>query len=871
MPDARDRSRPLLLVVATVHLDSQWRWTIQQTIREFLPRTLRENFALFDSHPHYQLSFEGAFRYMLVREYYPREFEELKRWVAKGRWHPVGGMLDAPDVNVTSPESILRHILYGNRFFARELGRASRDVFLPDCFGFSQALPTIAAHCGLESFSSSKLVKWKTPSTIPFEIARWRGPGGGELVAAIQPGGYGEGIDEDLSRSPRWMERLGERAAVRLGMRYVGTGDRGGSPDRESLDRLEALVESDGPIRVRCGAADTLTSELTDDELERLPTYDGELLLPTHGTGCWTAQAALKRWNRKNELLGDSAERAALIADWLGAIDYPRQRLGEAWLRFLWHQMHDDLTGTSIPAAYRFTWNDEAVAANLFAGVLTDSISAIASELDTDSAGTPLVVFNPSSHRRRDVVEAILEAAEMPPLPVAVRDPAGRDVPMPDRIPGRRPVPTPLPRRRRAGITERLRGSGAPRGRVANQGPISRLATTGSRTIAIESRSIDEGNISSLFDKRLERQLLARPLAFELLRNRSMRWPAWEIRPSTVLDRSRSVQLGGPATVRVVESGPVRATLEIERRALGSHFRHFIRLAAGTAGQRVEIDTQVDWSTRGRLLKASFPLAVENPEATYDTGLGTIRRGNNQRERYEVPAQQWASLTDSADEIGVAILNDCKYGWDKPADNELRLSLIHSPSSLRKFPHQRTQDHGRHTFTLALCGHRGAGERHLVSQQADSLNRPLTAFVAPASRRTARAHVLSPRDQRARTHRSGAQEGRGRRHWVVRLRETAGRPVKNARLTPRASLLEADEISGCEEDPRPAAIVGDALVFDSPPDGLMTFALRVAPPTRAAARPERFELDLPWNHRASSFHDADEPDQFRWPGAQSSR
>ena len=197
---ASDR-RPRLLVVATVHLDTQWRWTIQDTIRDFLPRTLSENFALFDSHPHYVLGFEGAFRYMLAEEYYPEAFEELERRCREGRWRPAGGMLDAPDVNIVAPESLIRHILYGNGYFAERLGERCRDVFLPDCFGFGRALPSVAAHCGLESVSTSKLIKWKAPDEIPFDIGRWRGPDGAEVLAVLRPGGYGEGLDENLATS----------------------------------------------------------------------------------------------------------------------------------------------------------------------------------------------------------------------------------------------------------------------------------------------------------------------------------------------------------------------------------------------------------------------------------------------------------------------------------------------------------------------------------------------------------------------------------------------------------------------------------------------------------------------------------------------
>ncbi|MDX1644498.1 MAG: alpha-mannosidase, partial [Thermoanaerobaculia bacterium] len=431
-PERAD-ARPLLIVAPTVHLDTQWRWTVQETIGEFLPRTLSENFALFRRHPDYVLGFEGAFRYMLTEEYYPQAFEELVEWCRRRRWRPAGGMLDAPDVNVVAPESLIRHILYGNGYFAERLGERCRDLFLPDCFGFGWALPSVAAHCGLESISTSKLIKWKSPDEIPLDVGRWRGPDGAEIVAVLQPGGYGEGLDENLARSDDWRRRLeatGSQCGVAVGVRYMGVGDRGGAPDAESIARLEESLETEGAIDVRCAPAAEILDHLTPQARRRLPLHDDEILLPTHGTGCWTSQAALKRWNRRNELLAGAAERAAVIADWLGGMPYPDRRLELGWRQFLWHQMHDDLTGTSIPAAYRFTWNDEAVAANLFAGVLTDAVGVVADALDTRTKGLPLVVYNPLGCRRRDIVEIALPASMLPAEHLAVLDPDDARLPL---------------------------------------------------------------------------------------------------------------------------------------------------------------------------------------------------------------------------------------------------------------------------------------------------------------------------------------------------------------------------------------------------------------------------------------------------------
>ena len=138
-------TKPRLYLVATSHLDTQWRWTIQTTIRHFLRRTLLDNFERMRSSPGYVLSFEGAFRYQLAEEYYPKEFQELLRLVREKRWRPAGAMLDAPDTILPSPESLIRHILYGNGYFEAKLGCRCVDLFLPDCFGFPWSLPTVGS------------------------------------------------------------------------------------------------------------------------------------------------------------------------------------------------------------------------------------------------------------------------------------------------------------------------------------------------------------------------------------------------------------------------------------------------------------------------------------------------------------------------------------------------------------------------------------------------------------------------------------------------------------------------------------------------------------------------------------------------------
>src|SRR5206468_2378319 len=183
---------------------------------------------------------------------------------------------------------------------------------------------------------------------------------------------------------------------------YYGVGDTGGAPDEESVGWLEKSLAGAGPLRVLSAPSDRMYQDLTAGQIARLPRYRGELLMTRHGTGCYTSQAAMKRWNRMNERLAAAAEGASVVADWLGGAVYPGQKLTDAWIRFLWHNHHDDVTGTCTPLAYPFSWNDEILAMNGFSAALADAAGSVARALDTRGAagGVPIVVFNPLSFER---------------------------------------------------------------------------------------------------------------------------------------------------------------------------------------------------------------------------------------------------------------------------------------------------------------------------------------------------------------------------------------------------------------------------------------------------------------------------------------
>jgi len=146
-----------LYVVPYAHLDTEWRWEYPTVIGEYLSRTMRDNFALFEKYPHYIFNFSGANRYRFMKEYYPADYQKIQKYAAAGRWFVAGSSMEENDVNNPSAESIIRQILYGKEFFRRDFGRTSAEYMLPDCFGFPASLPSILSHTGIKGFSTQKL------------------------------------------------------------------------------------------------------------------------------------------------------------------------------------------------------------------------------------------------------------------------------------------------------------------------------------------------------------------------------------------------------------------------------------------------------------------------------------------------------------------------------------------------------------------------------------------------------------------------------------------------------------------------------------------------------------------------------------------
>ena len=861
-----------LFFISDSHLDTQWNWDVKTTVSQYVKNTLVDNMKLMDKYPDFRFNYEGAIKYMWMKEYYPTEFEQLKKYVQSGQWHVSGMSVDASDVMMSSAESILHSMLYANRFYKEEFGvRGGYDVMLPDCFGFSYALPTLMRHAGQKGFHTAKLA-WGSAvyGTLP-PFGVWQGVDGSRVYAVYKPEAYDkhEEYNKDLTNDASTLSEInknGSSYGLPAMFRYVGPrSDRGGAlqdnPNKEGENTPYWLcynaAKQDGAVRVRLASPDEFFQYMEDNDKGQYKVWNSELPMRTHGVGAYTSWGALKLWNRKNELLADAAEKASALSYWLGLRDYPSRQLRDAWVRTLWQQHHDGITGTSILSANEYSYNEYYLANRAFAQELSTSAGAVIQSLDTETEGTPVVVYNPLSHERTDIVEGSLYVGRMQ-AGIRVFGPDGNEVL--SQVTG-----YDMATRRLHFIFAATVPSLGYAVYDVRLGEKSELDSDLSVEVSAGLHKMSNGryrvtvnsggDISNLYDLTNSRALINAAVRQQFIYDHESTWPAWEISYSNV-SRSPSGYVSGDAEIELVEDGPLRKSLRVKRRKDGSTFVQYIRMNA--LNDRVECVNEVDWQTTERMLKVNFPFSFSNQNDTYDISLGTVTRGVRTSDEYEVCGHQWADHSSTTNRYGVSILSDCKYGWDKPTANSLRLTLLHTPSC-GSYTHQANMDLGPNKFTYALLPHEG-GWSEQTQMQAGQLNQPLVAFVAPRH-----AGVLGRRMPFAslstgKVSIKAVKKAEDTDELIVRVYEWTGQDQQDVRLSFPVPVVSAREVNGIEEsltsDASPV-VADSAVIFSIGHYQPKTFALKLGKPlpTESFSQEEDAEgtVTLPYNTDMMSY------------------
>lgn len=837
--------------VATSHLDTVWRWNLATTIKEYLPDTLEKNFDLADKYSRYKFNFEGAFRYQLAEEYYPKHFEYLKGLIEKGSWNVAGSSYENGDVNIPSPEALFRNIIYGNGYFKEKFGKESCDIFLPDCFGFGYALPSIMKHAGLKGFTTQKL-SWGSAYGVPFDLGLWQGVDGSKVYACLNAQSYRYKFSGDIRGDISVINKITQNAfesGIPQTLHLYGTGDWGGAPTEESVQAIEESVEKNAgsDFEVVSATSDEIfrdLDKLPKSETARLKTWNNELLMTSHGAGAYTSRAMNKRLNAQNENIADIAEKMCIAAEANGVYKYPKENLSRAWKRVIQHQFHDDITGTGNMDIYIDGQSDYYASLSDFETELDGAAGAMANELNTSFVTEcGVAVYNPSPFRRKNAVSAHIKLVHNSTF-VKVLDATGKEVP--SQI---------IKKSGKEFDIVFIADVNAMGYAVYDVVPANKACEI-KTDLAVSLHTLENekyrvifnknGDLATVIDKKNNINVLDAPIKMAGLSDvGELPYPAWEMRKKD-LDKEPEFFANSPE-FEIIEAGPARIAIKVSRELDHSFIDQIIYLESG--GEFIRVENTVDWRNRRTMLKAVFPFSCYNKTACYDLGLGVIKRENNSEKLYEVPAQKWADITAGSGKYGVSVFSDCKYGWDKPSSNTLRLTCLHTPvGAFTKQARQDLLDLGRNNFAFGIFSHEG-GFANGTQRQSEIFQKPLIAYQTSSRREgglESGYSFLKINNENAILRCCKlAEDGDG---IIVRVNEGSGEALKNVELTFAARILEASECLANEQAIKKADSKSKKLKFDLAPYGIKTFRIKLEAPDKKGR--ENFKkLDLEYNSK----------------------
>lgn len=711
-----------VIAAGHAHIDLAWLWTIAQT-RLKASRTFHTVLHLMEQFPNYHFTQSQPQIYEYISQDQPQLFQAIKQQIAKGRWEPTGGMWVEADCNITGAEALARQFLLGRSYFRRQFGSEAESpiLWLPDVFGYAWNLPQLIKEAGLEYFFTIK-ISWSQYNRMPYDSFWWQGLDGTRVLThfsttlddwslnrekGTQPTTYNANA-APLEIISTWTNAQ-QKEIQHVMLMAFGYGDGGGGPTAEMLENIRELAQFPAAPQVKNGRAIDFFRRLEQTAGEKLPTWNGELYLEYH-RGTYTTQAATKRSNRKSEFLLHDAEFLAAWAALSTDFQYPHDQLTQAWKLLCLNQFHDILPGSSIKEVYEDSEKDYAVIKDLATAVRDAALVALGQHLPS---GSHFIAVNPTSFAgpRTGILPETLEEGH------TLIDLADNQPILTQPIAGGTLIQ--LPQIPPYGQTALKLSAQHP---TKPADPVSIHQDKGRTTVENDHLRLifeSSGDLVEIYDKTNERQVLTageRANQFQAFEDRPLDWDAWDI---DLFYEDKMWTAEAAHDLRIIETGPLRVGLEIQRRILNSTIKQRITLYHDS--RRIDFDTHIDWQERHILLKVAFPVNILSPVATYDVQWGNVQRPTHRNTswdwaRFESCAHKWVDLSEG--DYGVSLLNDCKYGHDIH-ENIMRLTLLRSPT----FPDPQA-DRGHHHFQYSLLPHPGDWRQQTVGQ-AYHLNDPL--------------------------------------------------------------------------------------------------------------------------------------------------
>ena len=715
---------PIIYCVGHTHIDCAWLWTLRVT-EDKAVRSFSTVLELMKEYPEYVFMSSQPQLYKYVKKNAPDVYEQIKERVKEGRWEPDGGMFVEADCNIASGEALVRQFVHGQRFFKEEFGVDNEILWLPDVFGYSAALPQILQKCGIPYFMTTK-ISWNEFNKMPYDTFEWEGIDGSRVLTHFVPTrDYNKAAVEGGTETEHFTTYNGyinpsqmKGAWARYSQKYLneevlcsfGFGDGGGGPTKDMLENQRRLAKGlPGMPRTKMSTAKeffhVLDKHVTDKKY--LPTWVGELYLEYH-RGTYTSMARNKKFNRKAEFAYQNEEMYAMLDAQTAGGAYPEKELHEGWEVILRNQFHDILPGSSIKEVY-----DDSKAE--YEGIFAENKALTDATLAHIAAGVKapkhsLVVYNPNSAAAYDLVTFT--------VPEGMGEPAVYD------------GETKLAVQKTADGTYVFFAAGVPgkgyktyivKEEAADTTPSMEVSTEVMENEYFKVEYNEKGQFAKIYDKKADRDILKPGKAGNVIvsyEDRPHNYDAWDVNNYYT---EKSWDIDQVSAMEVVENGPVRACVKVERKYLDSTITQFIYLYHDIP--RIDIKNVIDWKEHQIFVKDYFPIDVHTNEATFDIQYGNVKRDTHDNTswdfaKFEVCHHKWMDVSE--DGYGVSMLNDCKYGVG------VRNGVI-GMSMLKSAIHPNPEaDKELHEFTYSIYPHQGGWREAGTVKQAYQINNPLT-------------------------------------------------------------------------------------------------------------------------------------------------
>jgi alpha-mannosidase len=665
--------------IGHAHIDTAWLWPIAETWRK-CERTFSSQLAYMEEYPEYRFACSQAVQFWMMKQRNPHLYRRIAAKAKTGRFVPVGGTWVEPDCNIPSGESMARQFLYGQRFFQAEFGKRCTEFWNPDVFGYNGQLPQLMRLSGITRFLTQKL-SWNQVNKPAHHTFLWQGIDGSEVLTHFPPVDTYNGMctPEELRRA---VGNYKDNDRSRHSLLPFGFGDGGGGPTKRMIEFLRRSRDLQGVPKVEIRTPEKFF-DLLEKDLVDAPVVVGELYFECH-RGTYTTQAKTKLGNRRGERLLHDVEFLAVAAAASAHATYPKAELDRLWRTLLTNQFHDILPGSSINLVYQDTERDHAELQRDGEALATKALARL-------GKGKPAAPVNTIGHARAEVADG---PQGRPVWVTAPNYGIGRVADAPDRVTATR--------RADGGVT------------LENAHLKAELSAVGSLT--------------SLVEKSTGREALSAPgNVLEIADDHPHSSDAWDV-DAFHLETIKPCPAADSCVLTA--RGPLRAEVTFKRKVgERSPLTQVARLDAGA--RRLEFRTTVDWHEEHKFLKVAFPVAVLARQATYEMPFGCVERPTHQSNSYavaqfEVPGHTWSDSSEPG--FGVALLNDCKYGFSTRG-NVMRLSLLRAT----KNPDELA-DMGRQVFAYAVMPHAGDWRQAGVVAEAHRFNSPLRWCGAAAPR-----------------------------------------------------------------------------------------------------------------------------------------